>query len=479
MDVSAARPRWQQVLAALVLALASLRLCHIHLLWADEDYHLAAAIDLLRGKIPYRDFWYDKPPLSALYYLVIGGHSGWPLRLLDAGYVCLCCWLIFRLAREWWGEAEGWAAALLLAFFTAFYLPSAVIPFAVDALMLAPHLAAVYCARRRWPLWSGVFTGIALLVNTKAVFVFATCAVWIWGELPLLVLGSLIPLAAALIAAWLTGAWPGYCEQVWRWGLIYAEQSPVSRPFVNGLVRTADWLGFHAAIAAGAAFGFLRLTNSDRWRLAVWVLFSFAAVAIGWRFAPHYYLQLLPALVVLASRGVVLALREYRRLAVAVLTLLLLVPLTRFGPRYLSLAYDAIRQREPQWIDVVMDLDSRQVAAKIRAMEQPGDTLFVWGYRPDIYVYTRMTSDSLFWDSQPLTGVPADRHLHATGAIYGGPAAVNRLQLTRSHPAFVVDGLSLLNPRLAPNLYPEFRPWLANYKLVDRTKLSLIYRRIE
>ena len=42
------------------------RLCHANILWADEDYHLAAAIQMLHGKMLYRDLWYDKPPLTAL-----------------------------------------------------------------------------------------------------------------------------------------------------------------------------------------------------------------------------------------------------------------------------------------------------------------------------------------------------------------------------------------------------------------------------
>jgi hypothetical protein len=478
MQVRPAGSRSSWGLACVIVALALLRLCHVHLLWADEDYHLAAAIHWLDGRIPYRDFWYDKPPLSAIYYLLIDGYSGWPLRLLDGGYVCLACWLMFRLARAWWGEAEGWTAALLLAFFTAFYLPSAVIPLAADALMLAPHLAAVYCAFVRRPFWAGLYCGLAFLANTKAVFVLATCALWLGAELPLLAVGFLTPVSFGLLAAWITGAWPGYCEQVWRWGFLYAEQSPVSRPLVNAFVRTADWLGFHAALAAGAAYGFARAARSERWKLGAWVVFSYAAAAIGWRFAPHYFLQVLPAMALIASRGIVLALGRRGRVAWAALALLLLPPLIRFGPRYARLAYDDVVGREPRWIDVVMDQDSREVARALRGLAGPGDTLFVWGYRPDIYVYSRMTSDSLFWDSQPLTGVPADRHLHSAGAIYGGPAARNRVELTRSSPTFLVDGLSLLNPRLAPDLYTELRPWLAHYKLAGRTKLSLIYKRI-
>ncbi len=473
----AARTRW--IWLCVIVALACLRLSHIHLLWADEDYHLAAALQILHGKVPYRDFWYDKPPLSAVYYLLIAGSAGWPLRLLDAAYVLLACRLIYRLTRDWWSEAEAWTAALLFAFFTAFYLPSAVIAFAADALMVVPHLAAIYCARRKLPLWCGFFAGIAFLVNTKALFILAVCAIWLWPEWWLILAGFAIPAFAGFLWSILVGAWPGYCEQVWRWGLIYAKQSPVLDPVTNALVRTSHWLGFHAALAVGAIFGFLRISPNDRWKLAVWLIFSFAAVSLGWRFAPHYFLQLLPPLIVLASRGIVLALRDRRTLAAALLAILLLVPFIRFAPRYASLALDNWQHREPRWTDVAMDLDSRHAAQKIRGLAHPGDTLFVWGYRPNLYVYTRMISDSRFWDSQPLTGVPADRHLFATTAIYGGPAAANRKELTHSHPTFIVDGLGPLNPNLRLAAYPDLRAWLSEYKVAGRTELCVIYRRAD
>ena len=57
------------------------RLCHVNILWADEDYHLAAAIQILHGKMLYRDLWYDKPPLTALVAVLFGAWPGWPLRI--------------------------------------------------------------------------------------------------------------------------------------------------------------------------------------------------------------------------------------------------------------------------------------------------------------------------------------------------------------------------------------------------------------
>ena len=469
--------RWAYGALAVVLAFACLRFAHVHLLWADEDYHIAAALNILHGKVPYRDFWYDKPPLSALYYLLIGGHGGWLLRALDASYVITACGISYRLAKLWWGKTEALIAACALSFFLAFYLPSAVIPFAADAVMLLPHLLAMYSAAAGRYLWAGVWAGVAFLANIKGALVLAAVAVWAFPQLALPALGFTIPVAVGAALLYLLGAWPAYVEQVWRWGLLYASGSPVLHPWSNGLLRTANWAGFHATLIVAGFLGFRRLGKASRWNLGTWMVLSYAGVALGSRFAPHYFLQLLPPAVLLASFGIARMIEARNRLCIALLTVPLLVPLIRFGPRYVALVHDDVRGVEPRWSDVAMDLDSQDVAKRIEDRASRGDTLFVWGYRPDIYVYTRMVSDSRFWDSQPVTGVAADRHLYATTAIYGGPAAANRLELSRSHSTWLVDGLGLLNPRLAPDQYPELRDWLGQYRLVGRTKLSLIYHR--
>jgi len=465
-------------LIGLIVLLACFRFAHVHLLWTDEDYHIAAAIQILHGKIPYRDFWYDKPPLSALYYLAIGGYSGWLLRLLDAAYVLAACWLCYKIARRWWSEAEAFAAALLFAFFMAFYLPTAVIPFAVDALMMVPHLAAIYLSARRQPFWAGIFAGIAFLVNAKGLLVLLICALWLWRDCLLLAIGFAIPTVVSAGTLYFLGAWPGYLEQVWRWGLTYTEGSPLAHPIELGIIRTTDWLGFHSALALSAGFGFLGFSRGEKWKIGSWLALSFVAVWLGTRFAPRYFLQVLPGMVIAASRGIVVAVHgRHRKVASSILAICLLVPFIRFGPRYFSLAFDDLRGQSPNWIDVNLDLDSQDVAQLLKGMSRPGDMLFIWGYRPDIYVYTRLVAPGVFWDSQPLTGVPADRHLHVTDAIYGGPAAANRQKVIQTHPTWIVDGLGPLNPRLRPEVYPEIKQWMSGYRLVGRTKVSLIYRR--
>jgi hypothetical protein len=80
-------------------------------------------------------------------------------------------------------------------------------------------------------------------------------------------------------------------------------------------------------------------------------------------------------------------------------------------------------------------------------------------------------------DSQPLTGVPADRHFFTSDAIMPEWARANRLELANTKPTFVVDSLSYFNPKLGMDQYPELTAWLKNYRLVGRTPLSAIYER--
>ncbi len=116
-------------------------------------------------------------------------------------------------------------------------------------------------------------------------------------------------------------------------------------------------------------------------------------------------------------------------------------------------------------------------SALVRDLARPGDTLFVWGFRPEVYVYAGLPAATRFLDSQPLTGVPADRHLTQTEILAPALAAANRAELARTAPAFVVDGLGVYNPRLEVTAFPDLEAWLAGYRRVGRTKTSVIYRR--
>jgi hypothetical protein len=449
---------------ALLALLLAARWCHVGILWAEESLPLASALEMLRGKALYRDIWFDKPPLVAAFPLLWGAGAGWLLRLAGALYALAACWIAYRFAREVWSEREGYWAAGLLAFFLTFDLPSAVIPLASDLLLLAPHLAAVWLAWKRKPFASGLLLGVGFLISPRAAFVAAACALWNPAGIPWLAVGFAAVSGVAGAWLWFAGAWPAYWDEVWRWGRLYASVPLAENPVNAGLLRTIDWAGFHAALVV-AAIAFVRKNKGIQW--VAWCLLGLAGVAAGWRFFPRYYFLLLPPMVMVAARGFTLLGRWWK-----VALLLLLLPLGRFGPRYLLLAAG-----QTGWSDTAMDRDSRAASDLVRRQARPGDTLFVWGFRPEMYVYTRLPAASRFLDSQPLTGVPADRHLTESTPLDEQGARDHRTELVRTQPVFIIDGLGLYNPALAITHYRDLEPWLSGYREVARSGGSVVYRR--
>ena len=196
-------------------------------------------------------------------------------------------------------------------------------------------------------------------------------------------------------------------------------------------------------------------------------------VAAGMRFFPRYYFLLLAPVAMMAARGFALLVAGRRPLArrpAGFLALLLLIPLVRFAPGYIKAASGA------PWRDTAMDRVSRSAAGILRQQSRPGDTLFIWGYRPEIYVYAGLPAATRYLDSQPLTGVPADRHLTQSTPVETAETGRRRAELAASRPAFIADALSAFNPRLALTAYPKLRAWLAMYHEVGRTGGVVIYR---
>lgn len=442
--------------------LLAAHLAHSGVLWEPEVLPLAVALQMKRGAMIYRDAWFDKPPLLPAFYLLWGAAIGPVLRVVGALYALGCAVLGYAIAKTLWGKREGYVAAGLIAFFLTFDNHSAVLPLGADLLLLAPHLAAILLALRKQAFWSGVAAGVGLLINSKAVFVLAACALFAWPSVLPLLVGFVIPNLA--VAAWFagTGTLTPWLDQAWRWPALYAASPVVADPIRNGIVRTASWFGFHAILLVGAAI-FLRWER--KWKFLLWAALCYAGVVLGWRFFPRYFFLLLPVFALMAARGLTL-LRV--RTAIALAALLLAVPLVRFGPRYANLQ---------GWSDLAMDRDSQEASKILIAHAQPGSTLYVWGYRPEIYVYTKLKPANRYLDSQALTGVPADRHLTQSTAVLKSGTHEAREELAYSHPDFLVDGLTPFNPTLSMKSYQELREWFSGYHEIARTQLTVIYAR--
>ncbi len=462
------------------------RIFQTHVLWPEETLPLAVGQHLVAGHTLYRDVWFDKPPLLAWFYegvLRVVGHSGYGLRLVGVLYILAVTITGYGLARRLWDETAARWTAFFLAFFTGFYIHSATVPLAADLLLVLPHLAVLYflIMGRAW--LAGLCAGVAFHLNSKALFVLAAAIGWILLSparrrvLPLI--GGFAAAAAAglaLVAA--TGAWNGYVEEVWRWGASYAGARFTDNPWALGFERTFHYLGFHAALALGAAAFFAQSRDREgadpRRQIGLWLAVSFVAVVTGARFFPRYYFQILPPLAVAAAIGWSTLARQ--PVFATLLAIALAVPVVRFGHVNLWLATG----RRFVWRDIAIDADSRRAGAAIARWSGAEDKIFVWGFRPEIYYYARRTGASRFLESQPLTGVLADRHLQRADAFLPEAAARRRQELAQElrarPPAVIVDGLGPYNPALAIKNYQDLEPVLARYRIVEETKGARLYR---
>lgn len=459
------------LLPALFLLLLAFKLCQIHILWAEEGYASAAAVQILHGKLLYRDFWFDKPPLAALVYVLWGGKPGFWLRFAGAAYAIACCAAAYRFAARRWSGREGVWAMLLMAFYLTFDIPASIMTLGPDLLMLLPAIVAIDCAARKQAFRSGIWCSVALATNAKALLILAVCFAWApLGWLPLM---AGLAVGTAPWFAWLAAAHalPEYWRQVWWFGAEYSRHTFIRNPASAAILRTLNWAGFHAAIVLPAALFFWR---ERKWRergWMAWLLLACAGIWAGERFFLRYYFILLAPVLLLGAAGLARA----RRWECALLGALLLIPAIRFAPRYFVLADTLIAGTPHLWADTALNRDSRRVAAKIDRLSKPGDTLLVWGYRPDIFAYARLPVAGRYLDSQLYTGVIADRHLFSVEATFPALATQNRADLVRTRPTFIVDGLGKLNPALAITQYPDLREWLAGYKPIFETSSSAVY----
>ncbi|MBA3973502.1 MAG: hypothetical protein C0504_04695 [Candidatus Solibacter sp.] len=449
--------------AGCLALLLGVRLCHVDVLWVDEAYGLAAARRMLEGAELYRGVWFDKPPLYAWIYLAWGAETGWALRVGGALFALLCCWLAARTADAMFGRREGYVAAALMAFYLSFGHPAALISLAPDLLLIPFALGAVWAAQTGRPVAAGIIAAAGLLANAKALVLLPVILIW----RPRGAARGAAGYAAAAAGVWLAaGDWLG---PVWQWGAMYSREALFANPLAEGAARTVNWAGFHAALVMGAAIYFAR-REKGWWRMAVWVLAGLLMVAAGMRFFPRYYFALLPALTIAAARGICLPGRWW---VTAMLAVALIVPAVRFGSRHVA----TLRGEPRAMRDLALFADAREAASAIRKMARPGDTLLVWGYRPELNVLAGLPGATRFIDSQPLTGVIADRHLTVSTPSAPELAARFRRELAGTRPAFIADGLGKLNAALAIERYGDLGEWLEGYEQVAETEGVRIYRR--
>jgi len=464
----------------------------------SEAMYSVVANEIIDGGRPYVDAVERKPPLLFWTYAAVfkvAGKFNWTaLHLVALVWTLSAMAGLYVIGRELFDRNTGLIAALFYSAFQSWAVWKN-LTFDAEMLMNLPIIWAWAIAFRRSSsrlrpelFAAGALLGAAFLLKQPAAIAAVPLGVYLL--LPsyrtsrslmrsnsiihatMLTTGFFAALGLVMIVLWKQGI----LREAFYWTISGNDVPHVF--WQTGIVTTLAFLGACLPLVIGAIS-----TGRDKdkiWagreseRTALLGLLAASAIgaAAGARFYPHYYIQLIPPLALLAAP-------YYARLWSR--TIEPAYWLSRPGVTYVWLALTVIAFSIEHW----MGLASRRVPSEtgryLLAHSAPDDRIFVWGQSSEIYLDAHKRPASRYITTFPLTGY-----------VFGGtipgfdtrsrilPSAWSFLQqdFGRHPPTYIVDVQS--DPRTMQYPVKDF-PILAKllakrYQPVAHTPEGVIYR---
>jgi hypothetical protein len=455
------------VAAALVLHIPGFV---VRLVNSDEASLATMAGVIDRGGRLYHQVADRKPPivpyLYAAVFRVTGSTDLRPVRVVAALVIAATAILLATEARRRFGSDRA-ALACGLLFVLGFYafFPEDSQAATFELFMLLPMTAAVIVAGRNRAIQAGLLLALACLCKQTAITAVVPIAFVVYrgqgvAGLRRLALGLVAPI---LSAALLFGPGPFLLWTVTGNGGYLSGLGSVWDALTRAAGMTAALVGVELPVVLLCLYtARRRLGSVDLW---LWLLSGAVAVTAGFRFFGHYYLQLLPPAVLLATPALLILGSQLRRLAVGfVATASVVCATIGFFP-----TGDGAT------------IPYRQLAERVQAETKQGDRVFVWGDVPELYWASGRQPATRFIHTGFLTGNSGGRRDGTGTAEDALPGAWPMLaaDLQRRAPDLIVDTSTgdirqqQYYPLAATVLWPLVE---SRYKLVSTYDGVRIYR---
>jgi hypothetical protein len=431
-----------------------------HVFNSDEAYLATEAQVLNDGGHLYTDAVDRKPPLVPYLYAAVFRATGTddlaPVRAAAVLAQAVTALLLAAEARRRFGGrfTDLTVGVLYLVAATAFR-PQDAQAASFEVFMLPLMTAAVVLGARKRPAASGATLALATLTKQTAITALVPLAWLAWRARRArgLVLLAITFVAPILIAAVIFG-FRDFFFWVFTGSGNYLDAGGVLG-YAAGLgAKNTAWFLFGSAVLVVPA-----VTAWRQWRddtdLWLWLAAGLVAVAAGLRFFPHYYLQLLPPLALLAGRGLVSHAFFARRTGIAVVAVLAIAPLVWFLP-------SAFAARTDRNLRLALD-----AAAYVRAHTSPTDRVLVWGQAPEVYWASDRRPATRFPTTAFVTGASGGRPPERVGPQYATRGAMRKfLHDLREHPPALIVDMSSADQRNAgfypPRTVPAFSRFLSD-----------------
>lgn len=418
----------------------------------DQGEFAVIGRGLLMGRVPYVDLWNPKPP--AIFYIyaaamTLFGQTVPAVRAIDLLMFPLLAvglyWLGIRLHSRRMGV---WTALL----FGAFYFSETFWTLTQnDGIALLPMTWAMVCAfeaaysqnQRQavgWAFAAGLLAGWVIWFKYPfALFVLAlVITLWLirrqghsafdlpWRELLALSAGGLLTTGGGVIVMMLIGAWHDLVVSA-QVTASYTALGLTPQAFAEGMVtalsyRWAHWGGLLVLAGVALASGVLRRHSPEgglawrQWRsVLIWLGAGLAIMLVQAKGYDYHWLPMLSPLALLAGRGLIFLLDDMgassrglqRALRVIALMAICAIPISTIWGRalpYLTGREDqAAYFRHFQAGEFIAE-ESLLVSEYLRARVVPTDSLFIWGFRPEVYYMSELLPATRYIFHFPLVG---------------------------------------------------------------------------
>ena len=425
---------------------------------SDEAYLATQAQVLNHGGRLYVDTVDRKPPVVPFMYAAVfrvtGTDSLAAVRALAVlAQVATALLLALEARRRFTWRHAALAAGVLYLLASSAFPPADAQAANFEIFMLPLMTLAFVLAVRKRPVGAGVSLAIATLTKQTAAFALLPLAALAWRggrrrSVLLLAASFVVPIVVAGVAFgphdfahWVFTSNGGYVDV----------SGAVGYAFSNGLARTGWFLFGSAALVLLLPWAWRhRRADLDLW---LWVLSGVAAVLVGFRFFPHYYLQLLPPLALLATRALDSLGDERRRRVVPVVAVLAVVTTACF-------VVPAFTQHDNRDTKIALD-----VATYVRTHTAPGARVLVWGQAPEVYWSSARLPATRFATTGFVTGVSGGRPPSRVGTQYAVPGAADLFYHDlRTTPPVLIADMSTADQRHShfapPSRFPRFAAFL-------------------
>lgn len=415
----------------LILILSGLFLLLLILRWnsfsvpfeRDEGEYAYSAWIMAEGKgIPYKNAFLQKPPMIIYTYMLaylINPNALWPSRILAFVFIFISALLMAAIVGKEYGKKLGWISAYLtvIALSSPFYTALAA---NTEIFLILPLLIVIYiyinkkenALPREWFL-SGVLTSISLLYKPVGFYLFIYIYItWLWGiykvkrnwlmilkRISLVITGGILATLIVILPFILKGVVKELIETAIIFNIYYAKMWGLGlQGFSFEIARLFKYWWILPALFV--AF-FLKKIKDGYFFLG---LFIVSVLSVFQSVIGHYYLLILPFLIILSVLGMdnisQIISKTGKNISVILLgvitVVLLLIPIkVQFGMTPMELG---------KWIygDENPFSEAKIVADNIKKITSPNDAIFIGGSEPEIYYYAKRTSVSRFVITYPL-----------------------------------------------------------------------------